>query len=66
MNLWLELVGYAGTALVLLMAGPAVNAASMLVVGKVLGRRSLMLYLLSIVGGAMAFGLAVDYLLPRE
>ncbi|MBQ5831536.1 MAG: permease, partial [Alistipes sp.] len=55
-----------GTALVLLMAGPAVNAASMLVVGKVLGRRSLMLYLLSIVGGAMAFGLAVDYLLPRE
>lgn len=29
-----------GTALVLLMAGPAVNAASMLVVGKVLGRRS--------------------------
>ena len=55
-----------GTALVLLMAGPAVNAASMLVVGKMLGRRSLMLYLLSIVGGAMAFGLAVDYLLPRE
>ena len=54
-----------GTALVLLMAGPAVNAASMLVVGKVMGRRSLMLYLLSIVGGAMAFGLAVDHLLPR-
>ena len=55
-----------GTALVLLMAGPAVNAASMLVVGKVLGRRTLLLYLASIVGGAMAFGLGVDYLLPRE
>lgn len=55
-----------GTALVLLMAGPAVNAASMLVVGKVLGRRTLLLYLASIVGGAMAFGLGMDYLLPRE
>ena len=55
-----------GTALVLLMAGPAVNAASMLVVGKVLGRRTLILYLISIVGGAMVFGLGVDYLLPRE
>ena len=48
-----------GTALVLLMAGPAVNAASMMVVGKVLGRRTLLLYLASIIGGAMAFGLAI-------
>lgn len=55
-----------GAALVLLMAGPAVNVASMLVVGKVLGRRALLLYLASIIGGAMAFGLGVDYLLPRE
>lgn len=55
-----------GTALVLLMAGPAVNAASMMVAGKVLGRRTLLLYLASIIGGAMAFGLGVDYLLPRE
>ena len=55
-----------GTALVLLMAGPAVNVASMLVVGKVLGRRTLLLYLASIVGGAMLFGLGVDYLMPRE
>lgn len=55
-----------GTALVLLMAGPAVNAASMLLVGKVLGRRTLLLYIASIVGGAMAFGLFVDYMLPRE
>lgn len=55
-----------GAALVLLMAGPAVNVASMLVVSKVLGRRTMLLYLTSIIGGAMAFGLGVDYLLPRE
>ena len=55
-----------GTALVLLMAGPAVNVASVLVVSKVMGRRTLLLYLLSIVGGAVAFGLGIDYLLPRE
>lgn len=55
-----------GAALVLLMAGPAVNVASMLVVGKVMGRRTMTLYLLSIIAGAVAFGLGVDYLLPRE
>ncbi len=55
-----------GTALVLLMAGPAVNAASILVIGKVMGKRTLLLYLLSIVSGAIFFGLCIDYLLPRE
>ena len=55
-----------GTALVLLMAGPAVNVASLLVIGKVMGRRSLMTYLFSIVGCAILFGLGIDYLLPRE
>lgn len=55
-----------GTALVLLMAGPAVNVASMLVISKVMGRKTLMLYLFSIVSGAIIFGLGVDYLLPRE
>ena len=55
-----------GTALVLLMAGPAVNVASMLVVGRVMGRRTLLLYILSIVFGAVLLGLGVDYLLPRE
>ncbi len=55
-----------GAALVLLMAGPAVNAASILVVGKVLGRRTMLLYLLSIIGGATAFALCIDYLLPQE
>lgn len=55
-----------GAALVLLMAGPAVNVASMLVIGKVMGRKSLLLYLLSIITGAILFGLGIDYLLPRE
>ena len=55
-----------GAALVLLMAGPASNAASILVVGKVLGRRSMLLYLISIITGAVLFGFGIDYLLPRE
>ena len=55
-----------GAALVLLMAGPAVNSASMLVIGKVFGKRTLWLYILSIVIGAMLFGLGIDYLLPQD
>ena len=55
-----------GTALVLLMAGPAVNVASLLVIGKVMGRKSLITYLFSIIGCAILFGLGIDYLLPRE
>lgn len=55
-----------GAALVLLMAGPAVNVASILVIRKVLGRSTLWLYLAAIVGGALTFALGIDYLLPRE
>ena len=55
-----------GAALVLLMAGPAVNVASILVIRKVLGKRTLWLYLATIVGGALAFALGIDHLLPRE
>ncbi len=55
-----------GAALVLLMAGPASNAASILVVGKVLGKRSVLLYLISIILGAIFFAFGIDYLLPRE
>lgn len=55
-----------GAALVLLMAGPAVNSASILVIGKVFGKRTLSLYVLSIVIGAILFGLCIDYLLPQE
>ena len=55
-----------GAALVLLMAGPAVNSASMLVIGKVFGKRTLKLYLLAIILGAVGFGLCIDYLLPQD
>lgn len=55
-----------GAALVMLMAGPAASAASVMVVGKVLGRRTLVVYLASIIVGAIAFGLGIDYVLPRE
>ncbi|MDO4510856.1 MAG: SO_0444 family Cu/Zn efflux transporter [Bacteroidales bacterium] len=51
-----------GAALVLLMAGPACNAASILVVRKALGTRTLAVYLLSIIVGAVAFGSLIDYL----
>lgn len=55
-----------GAALVLLMAGPACNAASILVVGKVLGKRTMLIYLVSIVMGAIVAGYVIDYMLPRE
>ena len=49
-----------GAALVLLMAGPATSIASMLVVGKAFGKRTLAAYLGSIAFGAMFFGFVVD------
>lgn len=55
-----------GTALVLLMAGPAINAASILVISKILGKRTMTIYLFSIILGAIIFALSIDYLLPRE
>mgnify|MGYP004448598721 CR=1 FL=1 len=55
-----------GAALVLLMAGPACNVASLMVVRRAMGGRAMMIYLAALVVGAVAFGLAVDYLLPAE
>ena len=49
-----------GAALVLLMAGPATSIASMLVVGKAFGKRTLAAYLTSIAIGALFFGFVVD------
>lgn len=51
-----------GAALVLLMAGPACNLASILVVRKVLGVKTMLIYMVSIVAGAVVFGSIVDYL----
>lgn len=55
-----------GAALVLLMAGPATNIATMAVIGNSLGKKSLWVYLGTIIGGAMFFGILVNELLPRE
>lgn len=55
-----------GAALVLLIAGPGVSVASLLVVGKSLGRKQLLFYLGSIITGSILGGLFIDYLLPRE
>ncbi len=55
-----------GAAIVFLMAGPATNAATITVIGKVLGRKTLISYLASIIGGALIFGIIVNEFLPRE
>jgi hypothetical protein len=49
-----------GAALVMLMAGPAVNLASILVVRKSLGRQFTWIYLFTIVGFSILFGLLVN------
>lgn len=55
-----------GAALVLLMAGPATNAATLTVLNKVMGRKTTLSYLFTIITGALFFGLLIDNLLPRE
>lgn len=55
-----------GAALVLLMAGPATNAATITMIGNVMGKKSLFSYLFSIIIGALLFGLIIDYVLPAS
>ena len=55
-----------GTALVLLMAGPAANIASMMVIGKVLGKKTFVIYLITLIIGAISFGLIMDNFLPAS
>ena len=55
-----------GAALVFLMAGPVTNFASLLVINKVMGNKTMWIYLISIIVGAVGFGLGIDYLLPSE
>jgi len=49
-----------GAALVMLMAGPAVNIASILVVRKSLGNRFTWIYLSTIIGFSVLFGLIIN------
>lgn len=55
-----------GAALVFLMAGPATNAATITVLGKVMGKKALVSYLISIIGASLFFGFVIDHFLPRE
>jgi len=55
-----------GALLVFLMAGPATNAATMTVIGKNLGKKTLFIYLGSLVVGSLLFGLFIDYFLPAQ
>lgn len=55
-----------GAALVLLMAGPATNMAAILVINRTLGRKTLLIYLLTIILGAISFGLLIDHAMPAE
>lgn len=53
-----------GSAMIFLMVGPATNAASLLVVDKVLGRRTTVAYLVSVIVGALLSAVAIDFVLP--
>jgi uncharacterized protein len=52
----------AGAAFVFLSAGPATNTVTIGVVKKMLGSRSLYIYLGSIIIGSMLFGMGLDYI----
>jgi len=55
-----------GAAIVFLMAGPATNAATVTVIGKVLGRKTLITCLIAIIGGALLAGIFVNEFLPTK
>lgn len=55
-----------GAALVFLMAGPATNVATISVIGNTMGRKSLFVYLGSIIGGAIVFGSLINWLIPAD
>ncbi|PVX52507.1 hypothetical protein C7377_0830 [Balneicella halophila] len=55
-----------GAILVFLMAGPATNVASFTLIGKTMGKKSLIAYLATIIGAAVGFGILIDTFLPRE
>lgn len=51
-----------GAAFVFLISGPATNAAAISVVWKILGRKSAIVYLATVLFGSLAGGLAFDFL----
>jgi len=55
-----------GAALVFLMAGPATNVATMMVISNTMGKKAFFIYLATIVGGALFFGTVVNEFLPAS
>ncbi|MCK5816545.1 MAG: permease [Candidatus Marinimicrobia bacterium] len=55
-----------GAALVFLMAGPATNAATISVIGNTLGKKSLIVYLSTIIIGSFAGGVILDQFMPAS
>ena len=55
-----------GAALVFLMAGPAINFASILVINKALGKKITGIFVACIILCALLFGLSIDYLMPAS
>jgi uncharacterized membrane protein YraQ (UPF0718 family)/copper chaperone CopZ len=55
-----------GAAIVFLMAGPATNIATFTVIWNAIGKRMTIIYLASIIIGAMLFGIMIDYVLPES
>ena len=53
-----------GAALAFLIAGPATNAATFTTIWKVLGRRTAVLYVVTVAISAVASGLLLDWLIP--
>lgn len=54
-----------GAALAFLIAGPATNAATLTTIARVLGRRTLIIFLATVAGSAFGSGLLMDWLLPQ-
>jgi len=55
-----------GAAIVFLMAGPATNIATFTVLWKSIGKRTTVLYLATIIVGALVFGVLIDYVIPAS
>lgn len=55
-----------GVAFVLLMAGPAANFASILILSKTQGKKATAIYVASVIVTAISFGLIIDFLLPPQ
>lgn len=53
-----------GAIVVFLMAGPATNAATITIMAKTMGKKTLAMYMISMISGSLIFGCMADYLLP--